>query len=109
MTQPRCPHCNGRLEPFQLPEEGGWDNSFHLACFNDECPYYERGWKWMEQQFGVKCSYRYRLDPASGEASPIAVWSPTALRSRILDAEVTAEAVPDDASPDATPGAGAIP
>jgi hypothetical protein len=107
MTQPRCPHCNGLLQPFELPEEGAWDSTFHLACFDDDCPYYTRGWKWMEQQFGVKCSYRYRLDPVSGEASPIAVWSPTALKSRILDAEVAAEQVSDDASPDASSATGA--
>lgn len=94
MTEPRCPHCDETLRPFELPEEGGWDTTFHLACFNDECCYYRRGWKWMEEHFGVKSSYRYRVDPLSGEASPIAVWSPDALKSRILDADVSAERVP---------------
>jgi hypothetical protein len=106
MTQPCCPHCSGLLRPFELPEEGGWDSAFHLACFNDDCPYYRQGWKWMEEQFGVKCSYRYRLDPVSGEASPIAVWSPEALKSRIMDADVTAEHVNDDPSADATSAGG---
>lgn len=40
----------------------------------------------MFEQFGVKTSYRYRVDSQSGLASPIPVWSPTALRCRILDA-----------------------
>jgi hypothetical protein len=61
-----------------------FDHAFDLACFNDECPYYVRGWAWMEQQFGVKSSYRYRVDPRSGWASPLPVWSPTALRSSLL-------------------------
>jgi hypothetical protein len=42
----------------------------------------------MEERFGVKSSYRYRIDPATGEASPLAVWSPQALRSRILEADI---------------------
>ena len=92
--QPRCPHCNGALQPFELPSEGGWDSSFHAACFNDDCPYYVRGWQWMEERYGVKSSYRYRVDPATGIASPLAVWSPDAMRDRIIDAELSVE--PDE-------------
>jgi len=57
----------------------------------------------MESRYGVKASYRYRLDPVSGEASPLAVWSPAALRDRVLDAEVTTE------SPGERPEEGAAP
>jgi hypothetical protein len=89
--QPTCPHCNGLLQPFTLPEQGGWDTQFHVACFNDECPYYSRGWDWMQERYGVRSSYRYRIDPKSGQASPLAVWSPQALRDRIIDAEVSTE------------------
>jgi hypothetical protein len=107
MTQPRCPHCDDRLRPFSLPEQGGWDSEFHLACFNDDCPYYCNGWKWMEEQFGVRSSYRYRLDPVSGEASPIAVWSPDALKSRIMDADVSTERLPGDDGVEAASAGGA--
>ena len=86
---PKCPHCGEPLQAFAVPEEGGWDSAFHVACFNDDCPYYRDGWVWMEQHYGVKSSYRFRIDPATGEALPLAVWSPQALRSRILDAEIT--------------------
>lgn len=86
-----CPHCGAPLERFGLPDTV-YDHAFDLACFNDECPYYVRGWTWMEQQYGVKSSYRYRIDPRNGWASPIPVWSPSALRSCIL---------PDDAQADA--------
>ena len=89
MEQPRCPHCDESLQAFQLPDNTGWQTDFHVACFNDECPYYLRGWEWMEQRYGVKSSYRYRIDPANGKASPLAVWSPQALRSRILEADVS--------------------
>ncbi len=78
-----CPHCGAQLAAFDLPELV-FDHPYDLACFNDECPYYVRGWIWMEQQYGVKASYRYRIDPQSGRASPVAVWSPTALRDNII-------------------------
>ena len=35
----------------------------------DDCPYYLRGWEWMERQYGVKSSYRYRFDPRGIEES----------------------------------------
>jgi len=94
MTEPRCPHCGGALQPFSLPDNGGWQTPFHVACFNDECPYFRRGWEHMETEYGVKTSYRYRVDPASGRASPLAVWSRDALKDRILDADVSAEIEP---------------
>jgi hypothetical protein len=102
--QPRCPHCNATLQPFTLPDAGGWDSDFHLACFNDECSYYRRGWEWMRERYGVSSSYRYRVDPATGVASPIAVWSPDALKSRIVDAEITEEQFSDEDAPEATAG-----
>ncbi len=95
MKQPLCPHCAQPLEPFSLPDAGGWDAPFHVACFNDDCPYFRRGWEWMENRYGVKASYRFRVDPTSGLASPLAVWSSAALRDRILDAEVTTDSTGD--------------
>ncbi len=86
-----CPHCGAPLARFELPE-AGFDHSFDLACFNDDCPYYVRGWTWMEEQFGVRSSYRYRIDAQNGRASPLAVWSSTALRSRILEEDAPASA-----------------
>jgi hypothetical protein len=88
---PTCPHCGETLQAFAVPEEGGWVSTFHVACFNDECSYFVRGWQRMEDAYGVKVSYRHRVDPATGQASPLAVWSRDALRDRILDAEITAE------------------
>ena len=79
-----CPHCGAELQAFELPEAGGWSEQHHLACFNDDCPYYQRGWDWMLSRYEAKASYRYRLDPVSGCASPIAVWSETALLDRII-------------------------
>ncbi|MGD8898105.1 MAG: hypothetical protein PVJ73_18895 [Acidobacteriota bacterium] len=96
---PKCPHCGAPLQAFTVPEEGGWDSTFHVACFNDECPYFVRGWQRMEDNYGVKVSYRYRIDPANGQDSPLAVWSRDALKDRILDADVTMELGPAETAP----------
>ena len=92
---PVCPHCNEPLQAFELPEAAAWDSEFQLACFNDECPYYVRGWEHMESNYAVKASYRYRLDPFTGQVTPVAVWSPTALKDRIIEAEIGDQADPD--------------
>ncbi len=91
-----CPHCGTRLSRFELPDV--FDHSYDLACFNDECPYYVRGWAWMAERFGVKSSYRYRVDAQSGFVSPIAVWSANALRSSILPDDEPASAAPKEHS-----------
>ena len=88
-----CPYCGGPLVAVELPETL-FDHAFDLACFDDGCPYYVRGWAWMEQHFGVKTSYRYRVDARTGRASPLAVWSPTALRSSILPAIPSSQPAP---------------
>ena len=52
-----CPHCGSHLSRLGL-NDTMFDHEFDYACFNDDCPYYVRGWVWMEQQYGVKASYR---------------------------------------------------
>jgi hypothetical protein len=93
---PTCPHCDQPLRAFELPENTGWEGDFHLACFNDSCPYYARGWEHMQAKYAVRASYRYRVDPTTGAASPLAVWSPDALKDRILDAEISAASGADE-------------
>jgi hypothetical protein len=80
-----CPHCGEALRRFRLPDNTGWEGGHQLACFNDDCPYYRRGWQHMEANYAVRASYRYRVDPTTGHASPLAVWSPAALTDHILD------------------------
>lgn len=93
---PNCPHCGAALLRFTLPEAGGWDEDFHWACFNDDCDYFRRGWIWMFDHYGVKASYRYRIDPTSGKASPLAVWSKTAIRDRIIEDDAALPDAPGD-------------
>ena len=92
---PVCPHCNEPLQAFELPDGAAWESEFQLACFNDECPYYVRGWTHMELNYAVKASYRYRFDPFTGQVTPVAVWSPSALKDRIIEAAIGNQADPD--------------
>jgi hypothetical protein len=82
-----CPHCQSPLVKWANPSLTNWSGEFQFVCFNDECPYYVRGWAWMRERFNVKASYRHRLDPTNGETGPLPVWSAEALRSNILDGE----------------------
>jgi hypothetical protein len=82
----RCPHCGEKLRAFELPDNTGWSQAHQWACFNDECPYFKDGWDWMWQHYEVRASYRYRIvNQESGLAQPLAVWSKTAIRDRIID------------------------
>ena len=84
---PRCPHCNQPLTKWRTPELTSWGGEIHLVCFNDQCPYFVEGWEWMATQFHVVASYRYKLDPKTGEEGPLPVWSVTALKDRIVEDE----------------------
>jgi hypothetical protein len=56
----------------------------------------------MQERYGVRSSYRYRVDPTSGQDSPLPVWSNDAIKDRILDAEVIAGPPGDHLSPGET-------
>ena len=80
-----CPHCGSRLKKWLVPEEATWDEEFFWVCFNDDCAYYKNGWVWMKEQYSQHASYRYMVNPTTGAASQIPVWSDSATREMIVE------------------------
>jgi len=80
-----CPYCDKPLSKWLASPDSSWGPEPQLVCFNDECPYYVQGWEWMQRQFQQKVSYRYRYHPITGEAGPLPVYSPDALKSGIIE------------------------
>ncbi|MBI4677180.1 MAG: hypothetical protein HY748_06320 [Elusimicrobia bacterium] len=81
---PKCPHCAKVLLKWRTPEGAAW-GPIQFVCFNDDCPYFVKGWEWMRTKFNQKVSYRHRLDPETGSRGPLPVWSALALRSGIIE------------------------
>jgi len=43
------------------------------------------GWKHMKDNYNQNVSYRYRLNPETGEKGPLPVWSVNALKDQIIE------------------------
>ena len=82
--QNSCVHCGKPMQRWANPEGSSWSGAYQYVCFNDECPYFVRGWAWMEERYGVKASYRFRFDPETKESGPLPVWSAGDFRSSII-------------------------
>jgi hypothetical protein len=87
---PTCPHCGKKMSKWagtQL-QYGGcttWTGDFLYVCFNDECPYFVKGWDWMWNNYHRHVSYRHMLDPDTGKTNPFPVKSKDALRKGIIE------------------------
>lgn len=83
-TEPRCPHCGGKLSKLDVPQTPftEWPGDYHLVCFNDECPYFLRGWETMGKQGNIG-SYRFMYDPVTGRAYPLPVMDKNSLKDTI--------------------------
>ncbi|MFC2171923.1 ogr/Delta-like zinc finger family protein [Acidobacteriota bacterium] len=83
----RCPHCGAKMKKWANPEDSTWGEGFHFVCFNDECSYFVRGWKWMTEKYNVRSSYRHCFNPKTGKKGPLPVWSYDALKGSIIEDE----------------------
>jgi len=82
-----CPHCDQKLSKWEVPDNPfcqTWDNEFMYICFNDECPYFVRGWDKMYRDTQQGMSYRLMYNPEKDRCLPIPVPSHQALRDGII-------------------------
>ncbi len=83
--RPVCKHCGRPMTKWRTPQLANWDTDWFWVCFEDDCEYFQRGWAWMEARFEQRSSYRYHIDPASGNSGPLPVWSVQALKNGIIE------------------------
>ena len=82
-----CPYCGDELKKWAVPDNPfvqTWDNDFMYICFNDECPYFVRGWDRMYKNTSQGMSYRLMYNPEKDCCMPIPVSSPNALKAGIV-------------------------
>ncbi len=81
----KCKYCESEMKKWQPPESSTWTNEYLWVCFNDECPYYVRGWDHMMKTQEVKASYRNTVNPETGCNSPLPTWSNDAHRDMVIE------------------------
>jgi SAM-dependent methyltransferase len=83
-----CPYCGQKLSKWEVPDNPfcqTWDNEFMYICFNDDCPYFVRGWDKMYRDTLQGMSYRLMYNPEKDRCMPIPVPSHQALRDGIIE------------------------
>ena len=83
-----CPHCGSRMLRWANPARHQLGRRVSVCLLQRRLPVLRARLGVDAEQLQRGGSYRYRLDPATGEHGPLPVWSPQALRSDIIfDAE----------------------
>jgi len=83
--KPKCRHCGVEMKKWRTPADSTWGADFQWVCFNDQCPYFVRGWDHIFKTQNVKASYRYRTNPLTGASGPLPCWSYDAHRDQIIE------------------------
>ena len=81
---PKCDHCGANMKRWSTPVNSTWKTDFLWVCFNDECPYFLRGWDHMMNTQNVKASYRNSMNPETGALAPLPCWSHDAHKDKII-------------------------
>lgn len=82
---PKCTHCGENMKKWAVPDNSTWSTDFLWVCFEDECPYFVRGWDHMMETQKVKASYRHSINPETGTKGPLPCWSYDAHKDKIVD------------------------
>ncbi len=82
-----CPHCGEKMKKWAVPNSpfSSWDTDFLYICFNDACPYVERGWQTMSGQGNPGMSYRFVYDPNRKSSIPIPIVNLNALKEGVVE------------------------
>ncbi len=83
--KPKCTHCGAEMKKWRVPEDSTWGIPFKYVCFNDECPYYVRGWDHMKKTQNARASYRHSMNPENGSTGPLPCWSRDAHKDQIIE------------------------
>ncbi len=83
-----CPYCAEPLSRWEVPNTPfiEWTSTYQFICFNDDCPYYVRGWNTFARQ-NTPGSYRFMYDPDTDACHAVPVLTPEALRASIVPQE----------------------
>jgi len=73
------------MSKWRAADLNAWGPVVQYVCFNDQCPYFIKGWKWMEEKYGTTCSYRHRYNPETKESGPLPVFSNDIGKSQIVE------------------------
>ena len=82
---PICPYCQKKMDKWKAPPWTDWNTDFLFVCFNDDCPYFVKGWDWLREHQNVHASYRHSQHPKTGKTYPLVVNTKEARKDGIIE------------------------